>query len=105
MTQTNPQAGQTQKEKAREMDARAVKNHADIAAMSFEKAMEELEHIVTSLERGDVELEQSIRIYERGEALKTHCATLLSAAEDRVEKIRLAKQGTIEGVEPLDPSS
>jgi len=76
--------------------------HDDIAMMSFEKALDELERIVTSLERGDVELEQSIRIYERGEALKAHCAKLLSAAEDRVEKIRLGKQGTIEGVEPLD---
>jgi len=77
--------------------------HDDIAMMSFEKALDELERIVTSLERGDVELEQSIRIYERGEALKAHCAKLLSAAEDRVEKIRLSKQGVVEGVEPLDP--
>jgi len=74
----------------------------DMATMSFEKALGELEHIVTSLERGDVELEQSIRIYERGEALKTHCTTLLNAAEERVEKIRLSKEGKIEGVEPLD---
>jgi len=81
----------------------ANRSHGDIAAMSFEKALDELEKIVTSLERGDVELEQSIRIYERGEALKAHCAKLLSAAEDRVEKIRLNKQGMIEGVEPLDP--
>jgi len=89
--------------------------HDDIATISFEKAMEELERIVTSLERGDVELEQSIRIYERGEVLKAHCIKLLSAAEDRVEKIRLAKQELdeqgkggqriIEGVEPLDPLS
>jgi len=78
-------------------------SHEDIATMSFEKALAELEHIVTNLERGDVELEQSIRIYERGEALKTHCAKLLNAAEDRVEKIRLSKQGVAEGVEPLDP--
>jgi len=84
-----------------------VQLHDDIAEMSFEKALDELERIVTSLERGDVELEQSIRIYERGEALKAHCAKLLNAAEDRVEKIRIAKQGTKqgtpEGVEPLDP--
>jgi len=77
----------------------------DIAAMSFEKAMDELERIVTSLERGDVELEQSIRIYERGEALKSHCAKLLGAAEAKVEKIRLSRQGEIEGIDPLDPQS
>jgi len=90
MTQTQPES--------------VTEPHEDIAVMSFEKALGELERIVTSLERGDVELEQSIRIYERGEALKAHCAKLLNEAEDRVEKIRLTKQGTIAGVEPLDPS-
>jgi len=80
-----------------------AQTHDDIAMMSFEKALAELERIVTSLERGDIELEQSIRAYERGEVLKAHCAKLLQAAEDRVEKIRLTKQGEIEGVEPLDP--
>jgi len=79
------------------------KSHRDIASMSFEAALGELEQIVNSLERGDVELADSIRIYERGEALKAHCAKLLHAAEQRVEKIRLSKEGKIEGVEPLDP--
>ena len=48
-------------------------------------------------------LEESIRIYERGEALKVHCDRLLRAAEDKVEKIRLSREGTAAGVEPLDP--
>ncbi|MHC5306636.1 exodeoxyribonuclease VII small subunit [Bartonella sp. LJL80] len=74
----------------------------DIAAMSFEQALEQLERIVENLERGDVALEQSIRIYERGEALKKHCDTLLKAAENKVEKIRLSREGRPEGVEPLD---
>jgi len=75
----------------------------DIKAMSFEQALEALENIVNDLERGDVPLEQSIRIYERGEALKAHCDRLLRAAEDKVEKIRLSREGTPLGTEPLDP--
>ncbi|GGB08049.1 exodeoxyribonuclease 7 small subunit [Brucella endophytica] len=76
--------------------------NADIAAMSFEQALEQLERIVEDLERGDVPLDQSIRIYERGEALKKHCDALLKAAEDKVEKIRLGRDGQPVGVEPLD---
>lgn len=75
----------------------------DIKVMSFEQALEALEHIVDDLERGDVPLDQSIRIYERGEALKTHCDALLKSAEDKVEKIRLSRDGKPTGVEPLDP--
>lgn len=76
--------------------------NADIKGMSFETALAELEKIVDSLERGDVELEQSIRIYERGEALKAHCGALLKAAEDKVEKIKLGRDGKPSGTEPLD---
>ena len=74
----------------------------DIKAMSFESALAALEKIVDSLERGDVPLEESIRIYERGEALKAHCETLLKAAEAKVEKIKLSRDGTPSGTEPLD---
>jgi exodeoxyribonuclease VII small subunit len=74
----------------------------DIAALSFEDALKELERIVDHLERGEVPLDKSIEIYERGEALKTHCDTLLKAAEDRIEKIRLARDGKPTGTEPLD---
>lgn len=74
----------------------------DVSALSFEQAVEELERIVSALERGDVALDKSIEIYERGEALKKHCETLLKAAEDRIEKIRLDRNGRPQGVEPLD---
>jgi exodeoxyribonuclease VII small subunit len=74
----------------------------DIKGMSFEQALAALEAIVEDLERGEVPLDQSIRIYERGEALKAHCARLLKAAEDKVEKIRLSRDGKPIGVEPLD---
>ncbi|EAU40879.1 exodeoxyribonuclease VII small subunit [Fulvimarina pelagi HTCC2506] len=76
---------------------------SDIKRMSFEQAMASLERIVTDLERGDVPLDRSIRIYERGEKLKNHCDRLLSAAEDKVEKIKLNRAGKPVGVEPLDP--
>ncbi|WEX78228.1 exodeoxyribonuclease VII small subunit [Sinorhizobium numidicum] len=74
----------------------------DVSTLSFEQAVEELERIVSALERGDVALDKSIEIYERGEALKKHCETLLKAAEDRIEKIRLDRAGRPQGVEPLD---
>ncbi|MEX3007931.1 exodeoxyribonuclease VII small subunit [Hoeflea sp. TYP-13] len=78
------------------------KSNDDIASMSFEQALEQLEKIVASLETGDVPLNRSIEIYERGEALKVHCEKLLKAAEDRIEKIRLDRNGTTGGTEPLD---
>jgi exodeoxyribonuclease VII small subunit len=74
----------------------------DVKAMSFEQALEALERIVDQLERGDVPLDESIRIYERGEALKAHCERLLKSAEDKVEKIRLSRDGRPAGTEPLD---
>ncbi len=77
--------------------------NADIAAMSFEQALGELEKIVEGLERGNVALEESISHYERGEKLREHCQKLLSAAEARVEKIRLGTDGKPAGTEPLDP--
>jgi len=76
---------------------------ADIATMSFERALKELETIVSRLERGDVELEESIAIYERGEALRSHCDRLLRQAEAKVEKIALDSNGNAAGTEPLDP--
>jgi exodeoxyribonuclease VII small subunit len=74
----------------------------DIKTMSFEQALKELESIVDRLEKGDVELEASILIYERGEALKTHCEGLLRKAEAKVEKIALNASGQPTGTEPLD---
>ena len=78
-----------------------VKN-ADVKALAFEKALAELESIVQKLERGDVPLEESVAIYERGEALKQRCEELLRAAEARVEKITLDASGKPKGTEPLD---
>jgi exodeoxyribonuclease VII small subunit len=76
--------------------------HTDIKDMSFEQALKELEAIVNRLEKGDVELEASIQIYDRGEALKAHCDALLRKAEAKVEKISLGANGEPTGTEPLD---
>ena len=80
----------------------AVK-HVDIKDMSFESALKELESIVGRLERGDVELEESITIYERGEALREHCDRLLKQAEAKVEKLTLNPSGVPTGTEPFKP--
>lgn len=78
---------------------------ADIQGLSFERALKELEHIVGRLERGDVELEESITIYERGEALKAHCDRLLRQAEAKVEKLTFDGQGQPDGTVPFDRGS
>jgi exodeoxyribonuclease VII small subunit len=75
---------------------------ADIAKLSFEDALKELELIVDKLEKGTVGLEESIAIYARGEALKTHCDRLLKSAEERIEKISFSADGRPTGTEPLD---
>jgi len=80
----------------------AETNNDDVKAMSFETALAELEAIVARLEGGKAALAESIAIYERGEALKSHCESLLKAAEARIEKITL-KNGKPAGTEPLDP--
>jgi exodeoxyribonuclease VII small subunit len=74
----------------------------DIASLPFEAAMKELEDIVDRLEKGNVPLEESIVIYERGEALKKHCDDLLKRAEARIEKITFGADGTPKGTQPLD---
>jgi exodeoxyribonuclease VII small subunit len=76
--------------------------NADVSSLTFEKALAELESIVQKLERGDVPLEESVAIYERGEVLKRRCEELLRQAEARVEKITLDASGKPTGTEPLD---
>ncbi len=80
----------------------AEKNNADVKALPFERAIEELEKIVKELEDGKVPLEESVAIYERGEVLKARCEELLKQAEARVEKITLDAGGKPTGTEPLD---
>jgi exodeoxyribonuclease VII small subunit len=74
----------------------------DIASLSFEKALAALEDIVARLEAGKVDLEESIKIHERGEALRKHCEAKLKEAEARIEKITLDGTGKPVGTAPLD---
>ena len=73
----------------------------EIAALSFEQALAELEQIVARLESGQAPLEDSIQMYERGAALKAHCEARLEAARLRVEKIVVGAAGA-QGVEPAE---
>ncbi|MBM3478537.1 MAG: exodeoxyribonuclease VII small subunit [Alphaproteobacteria bacterium] len=66
---------------------------ADIARLGFEDALKELEEIVRALEQGKGKLEDAIRSYERGAALKAHCERKLAEAEARIEKIALGSDG------------
>ncbi|MGD2132106.1 MAG: exodeoxyribonuclease VII small subunit [Maricaulaceae bacterium] len=74
---------------------------ADVGKLSFEQALAELENIVRQLESGEVELERSIDIYERGAALRAHCEKKLKDAQLRVEKIVLDPEGAATS-EPAD---
>ena len=78
------------------------RSDTDVGQLSFERAIEELESIVRRLEDGKVPLEESVAIYERGEALKRRCEDLLRQAEARVQKITLDASGNPTGAEPLD---
>lgn len=74
---------------------------AEIAELSFEQAMQELERVVSLLERGEASLEDSIRLYDRGARLREHCERRLKDAEERVEKITLAN-GQPTGTTPVE---
>ena len=82
----------------------AEKNEAQVPPveeLSFEAALAELEDIVSRLEQGEVDLEDSIALYERGTALKAHCEKKLKGAEARLEKIVLGPEG-VKGTEPME---
>jgi exodeoxyribonuclease VII small subunit len=66
---------------------------SDIAKLSFEDALEQLEDIVRELEDGSSELDASIKAYERGAYLKYHCESKLKEAQKRVEKVILGSDG------------
>lgn len=74
---------------------------SDIQSLSFEAALAELERIVEQLERGEVELEKSIGLYERGAALKAHCEARLKDAQLKVDKLVVGGDGSV-SAEPAD---
>lgn len=73
-----------------------------VSDMSFEQAMAELEQVLGQLERGDVALDESIALYERGAALKKHCETKLKEAEEKVAAITLDGEGNPTGAKPVE---
>ena len=73
----------------------------DIAGLSFEDALKELEAIVKQLEQGQVKLDEAITAYERGALLKKHCEQKLAEAKMKVDKIDIAADGTIR-TQPAD---
>jgi len=73
----------------------------EIAALSFEDALKELESIVKQLEQGQVKLDDAIAAYERGAQLKAHCEKKLAEAKMKVEKIVFAADGTVSS-QPAD---
>lgn len=73
-----------------------------VAEMSFEEAMSELEQVVTRLEGSQVALEDSIRLYDRGAALKKHCEVKLTEAEEKVAQITLNADGEPAGTKAFE---
>ena len=73
-----------------------------ISEMTFEQAMSELERIVIQLEKGDVPLEDSISLYEKGAELKKRCETKLKEAEQKVAAITLDEEGSVTGTKPFE---
>jgi exodeoxyribonuclease VII small subunit len=73
-----------------------------IDQMSFEDAIRELEQVVTALDKGDVALEDSITLYERGAALKSRCEAKLKEAEEKVAQITLDANGQPTGATPVE---
>ncbi|HTM94782.1 MAG TPA: exodeoxyribonuclease VII small subunit [Croceibacterium sp.] len=75
---------------------------AQISDMSFEDALRALEQVVSRLEGGEVPLDESISLYERGEELRKHCQARLDAAQARIEKIVAGPDGKAAGTQPFD---
>ena len=87
------------------MLAAMVESDGSIGSMSFEQALKALEEVVRRLEGGEVPLDESIDLYERGEALRKHCQARLDAAQARIEKIVAGPDGKASGTVPLDPDT
>lgn len=82
-----------------------AEEQSQIAELSFEQALRELEGVVRRLESGDVPLDESIDLYERGEKLRNACQARLDAAQARIEKIVAGVDGKPMGTEPFDPGA
>jgi exodeoxyribonuclease VII small subunit len=74
----------------------------DVSALSFEDALKRLESIVARLESGEASLDESIKLYSEGDALRAQCDARLKDAQMRIEKISLGPDGAPRGIEPFD---
>lgn len=77
-------------------------DQTEIAALSFEDALKQLEGVVARLESGDAALDEAITLYTRGDALRAHCEKRLKDAQARIEKITLGSDGAPTGTAPFD---
>ena len=77
----------------------------EIAGMSFEDALRALEEVVRGLESGEVPLDATISLYERGEKLRAHCQARLDAAQARIEQVVANSAGQATGTTPFDPGT
>ena len=82
--------------------ASAASSTPDITTMTFEDALRALEEVVRKLESGDVPLDDSITLYERGEVLRRHCQARLDAAQARIERVVTGTDGLVTDVQPFD---
>ncbi|MHA3915980.1 exodeoxyribonuclease VII small subunit [Halovulum sp. GXIMD14793] len=74
-----------------------------VTDLSFEAAMAELEEVVRKIDSGEAPLEESIALYDRGEALRRHCQSKLAAAEEKIAKITAGPDGQAAALDPVDP--
>lgn len=74
----------------------------DISSLSFEQALKSLEDVVRRLESGEAPLDESISLYEQGDALRAHCQARLDAAQARIEAIVADRDGKAAGTRPFD---
>lgn len=74
----------------------------DLSTLSFEAALKRLEEIVRKLESGEASLDESIELYGEGDRLKQQCEARLKAAQARIEKIQLGRDGEPAGTVPFD---
>jgi len=74
----------------------------DVSELSFEAALQRLEEIVRTLEKGEAPLDQSIGLYQEGERLKRHCEARLKDAQARIDQIALGSDGQPTGLKPFD---
>ena len=75
-----------------------------ISELSFEAALKRLEEIVRRLESGDASLDESIQLYGEGDRLRQQCEARLQAAQARIEKIQIGREGQPSGTAPFDPA-